>query len=174
MPLKLGLRFSMKALIPSFAPFLVNSHEKIADSKSNPCSKVVSRVAFIERFAPISELMDLLAMAFTISLTACSKFYVGSSCAIFNPWASLASIGKPVRIILFATFSPTILGKICVPPRPGMIPSVISGNPNCALSEHRMMSQRRASSKPPPKALPCTTPTSGLWCCLNFVSTFLN
>lgn len=113
-------------------------------------------------------------MAFTIWVTACSKFYVGSSCAILSLCASLASIGNPVRIILFATFSPTILGKIWVPPKPGMIPSVISGSPNCALSEQRMMSQRRASSKPPPRAIPCTTATTGLWCCLNLVSTFLN
>ena len=78
MPLKLALRFSMKAVIPSLAPGLANSDENIAVSKSNPCYKVVSSVALMDRFAPINELMDLLDIAFTISLTDCSKFYVGS------------------------------------------------------------------------------------------------
>ena len=47
---------------------------------------------------------------------------------------------------------PTARVSRCVPPLPGMMPSVISGWPNTAVSAARMMSQAMASSQPPPSA----------------------
>ena len=49
-----------------------------------------------------------------------------------------------------------------VPPAPGMIPRVISGWPNSAVSEATIRSQSRASSQPPPKANPETAATIGV------------
>ena len=50
----------------------------------------------------------------------------------------------------------------CVPPPPGMIPSVISGWPNSAVSEATIMSHSSASSQPPPSAKPDTAAISGV------------
>ena len=46
--------------------------------------------------------------------------------------ASSAPIGSPIRFISSALFSPTSRGRRCVPPKPGMIPSLISGWPKSA------------------------------------------
>ena len=56
----------------------------------------------------------------------------------------MASIGSPVKIILWAIFVPTIRGNIWVPPIPGIIPKVTSGNPNLAFSEHNIISVNKA------------------------------
>src|SRR5690606_35955170 len=45
-----------------------------------------------------------------------------------------------------------------IPPKPGMMPSRSSGNPNRALRSAMRMSHVSASSNPPPKQIPCTTP----------------
>ena len=50
----------------------------------------------------------------------------------------------------------------CVPPAPGMTPSLISGWPNLAVSAARMMSHIMASSQPPPSAKPATAAMVGL------------
>jgi hypothetical protein len=49
----------------------------------------------------------------------------------------------------------------CVPPAPGITPSLISGCPNFAVSEAMIMSQVIASSHPPPKANPDTAAITG-------------
>ena len=51
---------------------------------------------------------------------------------------------------------PTSRGRRCVPPKPGMIPSLISGWPNSAERAAMRTSQAIASSQPPPKARPLT------------------
>src|SRR5579871_1717123 len=50
----------------------------------------------------------------------------------------------------------------CVPPIPGMMPSLISGWPNLALSAAMIRSHCRASSQPPPSAKPATAAITGL------------
>ncbi len=50
----------------------------------------------------------------------------------------------------------------CVPPMPGMTPSLISGWPNLALSAAMMKSHIIASSQPPPSAKPATAAMIGL------------
>ena len=47
---------------------------------------------------------------------------------------------------------PTARVSRWVPPMPGMVPSVISGWPNFAVSAAMMMSHIIASSQPPPSA----------------------
>ena len=57
---------------------------------------------------------------------------------------------------------PTARVRRCVPPMPGMTPSLISGWPNLALSAAMMKSHIMASSQPPPSAKPATAATIGL------------
>jgi hypothetical protein len=47
---------------------------------------------------------------------------------------------------------PMARGRRCVPPMPGIVPIVISGWPNFALSAAMIVSQDIASSHPPPSA----------------------
>ena len=60
------------------------------------------------------------------------------------------------RFISSALFSPTSRGRRCVPPKPGMIPSLISGWPKSADCAAMRTSHAIASSQPPPKARPLT------------------
>ena len=48
---------------------------------------------------------------------------------------------------------PTARVRRCVPPAPGMVPRLISGWPNLALSAARMRSHIMASSQPPPERI---------------------
>ena len=56
---------------------------------------------------------------------------------------------------------PTARGSRCVPPAPGMMPSLISGWPNFALSAAMTMSHIIATSQPPPSAKPATAAITG-------------
>ena len=69
---------------------------------------------------------------------------------------------RPVRIISIARALPIARVSRCVPPAPGMTPSLISGWPNCASSPATIMSHVIASSQPPPSAKPRTAATSGV------------
>ena len=79
--------------------------------------------------------------------------------------ASAASIMRPVRHMSIALALPTARVSRCVPPMPGMTPSLISGWPNFALSAAMMKSQCMASSQPPPSAKPATAAITGLRAC---------
>ena len=52
-------------------------------------------------------------------------------------------------------------GRRWVPPAPGMMPSLISGWPNLAVSAAMTMSHIIASSQPPPRAKPATAAITG-------------
>ena len=69
---------------------------------------------------------------------------------------------RPVRIMSIAFALPTARGSRCVPPAPGMTPSLISGWPNFAVSAAITMSHSIASSQPPPSAKPATAAMIGL------------
>lgn len=64
--------------------------------------------------------------------------------------------------MLIAVDLPTARINRCVPPPPGMTPSLTSGTPNLADSPATTMSQASASSQPPPKATPSTAAITGL------------
>ncbi|MCY1378953.1 hypothetical protein D9M69_666270 [compost metagenome] len=76
--------------------------------------------------------------------------------------ASVASIMRAVSTMSMALDLPTARGRRCVPPAPGMMPSLISGWPNFALSAAMMKSHIMASSQPPPSAKPLTAAITGL------------
>ena len=69
---------------------------------------------------------------------------------------------RPVRQRSIALALPTARVRRCVPPMPGMTPSLISGWPNFALSAAMMRSHCMASSQPPPSAKPATAAITGL------------
>ena len=79
--------------------------------------------------------------------------------------ASWASMRRPVSTSSIARCLPITRASRCVPPPPGMIPSVISGWPNSAVSEATIRSQSSASSQPPPRAKPETAAISGVRQC---------
>ena len=81
-----------------------------------------------------------------------------AACA--RPRAAL--IVRPVRISSIALALPIARVSRCVPPAPGMTPSLISGWPNWASSPATIMSQTIASSQPPPSAKPRTAAMSGV------------
>jgi hypothetical protein len=68
----------------------------------------------------------------------------------------LGADASPIRFISSALASPTSRGRRWVPPKPGMMPSLISGWPNSADCAASRTSQAMASSQPPPKAMPLT------------------
>ena len=68
--------------------------------------------------------------------------------------ASEAGMGLPVRTNCIAYDAPTTRGRRCVPPKPGVMPSVTSGWATFAPSPARRISQQSASSNPPPSAYP--------------------
>ena len=76
--------------------------------------------------------------------------------------ASSTSIIRPVRTRSIAFALPTARVSRCVPPMPGMMPSLISGWPNFALSAAMIRSHCMASSQPPPSAKPATAAITGL------------
>mmetsp|Transcript_90450 Transcript_90450/g.193968 ORF Transcript_90450/g.193968 Transcript_90450/m.193968 type:complete len:216 (-) Transcript_90450:23-670(-) len=70
---------------------------------------------------------------------------------------------RPVRMRAIALDLPIARINRCVPPAPGMMPSLISGWPKTALSLASMMSHIMAISQPPPKAKPFTAAITGTW-----------
>ena len=69
---------------------------------------------------------------------------------------------RPVSTMSIAFDLPTARGRRWVPPAPGMMPILISGWPNFALSAAMMKSHIMASSQPPPSAKPLTAAITGL------------
>ena len=72
---------------------------------------------------------------------------------------------RAVRIMSIARALPMARGSRCVPPAPGMMPSLISGWPKRAESAAMMMSHIIASSQPPPRAKPATAAMTGFLTC---------
>ena len=65
-----------------------------------------------------------------------------------------ADTGLPSVDISSAIFAPARRGNRCVPPAPGMIPSITSGWPTFASLVATRKWQACATSSPPPSALP--------------------
>ncbi len=76
--------------------------------------------------------------------------------------ASFAGIGSPDRIIGSAFSMPTRRGRRCVPPAPGIRPSLISGRPSRVPGAATRKWQPSVISSPPPSGVPCTAAMVGL------------
>ena len=114
-------------------------------SCSSPWSRVVYCENLIDRLAAF---IDYEALFKSTSMKA-FNFYSYLSPLIrwqtLSLSASEAGMGYPVKIIFIAILVPIILGRIWVPPIPGMIPRLIYGNPKDAFSEATMISVSIAS-----------------------------
>ncbi len=86
----------------------------------------------------------------SVSASSCS----GSIRRETSPAANASSAEKrpPVKIHSLARAGPIKRGSLCVPPKPGIIPKLISGWPKDAVVDAKRRSQAKASSHPPPKA----------------------
>ena len=74
---------------------------------------------------------DIKEMADKTFIASSIRFAAGTTRATSPDFsASAASIMRPVRIISMALALPTARVSRCVPPMPGMTPSLISGCPN--------------------------------------------
>ena len=95
--------------------------------------------------------------------TAAARRSPAASSSI-SPAASAAALDtrSPLQIMPMARGMPTMRGSRCVPPAPGMMPSVTSGRPTTVPGAATRASQPSASSKPPPSAAPCSAATTGL------------
>mmetsp|Transcript_21885 Transcript_21885/g.56295 ORF Transcript_21885/g.56295 Transcript_21885/m.56295 type:complete len:210 (-) Transcript_21885:39-668(-) len=75
--------------------------------------------------------------------------------------ASSAPMCSPVSTSSMARDLPSARVNRCVPPRPGIVPSLISGWPKVAFSPAMMKSHAIANSQPPPSAKPFTAAIIG-------------
>ena len=77
---------------------------------------------------------DRAAMARAISSAASCSSARGTTFSTSPHWYAVAASTKsPVRFSSSARPTPTIRGSRCVPPPPGMSPSLISGCPSCGV-----------------------------------------
>lgn len=92
----------------------------------------------------------------------CSYSFLKTSDTKPNSKAFCAGIRSPVKMYLIALYLPADRANLCVPPIPGISPSLTSGSPNLASSEHTSTSVSNANYAPPPSATPLTPHTIGL------------
>src|SRR6516225_6747577 len=158
-----GGRFSMKAAMPSLRSLVANKAWKTRRSKRTPSASDVSKLRLTASFAAMSDGCDIAAMVSATFSASSIRLAAGTTRATRpERSASAASIMRPVKIRSMALALPTARVRRCVPPMPGMTPSLISGWPNLALSAAMMRSHIMASSQPPPSAKPATAAMIGL------------
>src|SRR5215467_2032917 len=158
-----GGRFSMKAAMPSLRSLVANKAWKTRRSKRTPSASDVSKLRLTASFAATSDGCDIAAMVSATLIASSIRLAAGTTRATRpERSASAASIMRPVKIRSIAFALPTARASRCVPPMPGMTPSLISGWPNLAVSAAMTMSACMASSQPPPSAKPATAATTGL------------
>src|SRR6516162_7610817 len=157
-----GGRFSMKAAMPSLRSLVANKAWKTRRSKRTPSASDVSKLRLTASFAAMSDGCDIAAMVSATFSASSIRLAAGTTRATRpERSASAASIMRPVKIRSMALALPTARARRCVPPMPGMTPSLISGWPNLALSAAMMRSHIMASSQPPPSAKPATAAMTG-------------
>ena len=112
---------------------------------------------------PRSRTRDLVPARPRACATAAARSSPSTSRSI-RPSASACALGTraPLQASSMALGTPTRRGRRCVPPAPGMMPSVTSGGPPTVPAAAPRASQPSASSKPPPSAAPCSAATTGL------------
>src|SRR3954470_18160156 len=150
LPVHSGLRLPRNALIPSLPSSDWNAVPKPAFSASMPAS--ISPLALT--FLTCSTASGACSASLRAHASALSNSSWSTTTRLTSPNsnASSAPTGSPTRFISSALLSPTSRGSRWVPPKPGMMPSLISGWPNEAESAAIRRSHDIASSHPPPKA----------------------
>ena len=148
-----GLRFSMNAAMPSERSSSAKVEWNKLRSTFMPSDSGVSNARLMASLAMAAAGRDIEAI-FSAADSASSINLSAGTTRLTRPErsASAASIMRPVRHRSIALDLPIARVSRWVPPMPGMVPSVISGWPNFAVSEAMMMSHIMASSQPPPSA----------------------
>src|SRR3954463_16101938 len=163
---KAGLRFSIKAAMPSFWSSVAKVEWNRRRSKRNPSASVVSNARLTDSLTIIAIGVDSSAMRVATASASSSNLSAGTM-RLTSPArsASAASIMRPVRHKSIALALPIKRGRRCVPPAPGIVPRLISGCPKRAFSAAMTMSHIIATSQPPPSAKPPTATMTGLRHC---------
>src|SRR5215218_300065 len=153
-PLNRGVRLPRNAPIPSRASSDANTVAKPAFSASMPSS----RSPWCDTRLICSSASGACRANFRVHASAVSNSSWSGTTRLASPnsYASSAEIGSPVVFISSAFAGPTSRGSRWVPPKPGMMPRLISGWPNEAERPAIRTSQPIASSQPPPSAIPFT------------------
>src|SRR5680860_706332 len=154
LPLHFGVRLPRKAAMPSFASSLAKAVAKARFSASMPSS----RSPLWEALLICSRATGAWPASLPAHISAVSNSSWSGTTRLTRPEssASPASTASPTRFISRALLGPTRRGRRWVPPKPGTIPSLISGWPKTAASAAIRTSQAIASSQPPPKAIELT------------------
>ena len=76
-------------------------------------------------------------------------------------WASVAASGDAARLVILATFAPTILASFWLSPQLGRMPNAACVSLKDARGDARSMSQPSANSNPALMATPLIAPTMG-------------
>src|SRR5690606_14517232 len=148
-----GGRFSTNAAMPSFWSAVENSEWNTRRSNSTPSFSGDSYARLTHSLAIMTEGSDIDAMTVAASMASSSSLSAGTTRETRPARsASSAFIRRAVSTRSMALALPTARGRRCVPPAPGMTPSLISGWPKRAESAAMMMSHIMASSQPPPRA----------------------
>ena len=118
-----------------------------------PSASVVSSARLTASFAISAAGRDIAAIFSAVASVSSISLSAGTM-RLTRPErsASFTSIMRPVRQRSIALALPMARVRRWVPPMPGMVPSVISGWPNFAVSAAMMKSHIIASSQPPPSA----------------------
>ena len=149
--------------MPSCWSAVPNSEWNRRRSKRTPSASGASNARLTASLAIITlgrlrlQIAEAAASASSISLSAGTTRATSPARS-----ASAASIMRLVSTMSIALALPTARGRRCVPPAPGMTPSLISGCPNLAVSAAMMKSHIMATSQPPPSAKPATAAITGL------------
>ena len=148
--------------MPSFWSAVANMAWNRRRSKCRPSARLVSRArltASLTIWAAGEDWAAIFWAAFRASAISMSAGTTRAASPQLS--ASAASMVRPVRHRSIALDLPTMRVRRWLPPRPGMMPRVISGWPNLAVSAAMMKSQASASSQPPPRAWPATAAMMG-------------
>ena len=114
--------------MPSFWSAVANSEWKSRRSKLTPSARPPSKARFTLSLAIIT-LGPLMAHTASAAASASVIKWSAATTRDTRPArsASAASIVRPVSTMSMALLLPTARGSRCVPPAPGMMPSLISG-----------------------------------------------
>lgn len=161
--LKSAFLFARKAPTPSLTAAVLKRGRNTLLSNFMPSVKPSSSdflIAFFAVIKLVTDLSDIFFANFKTSSLKVSFLKISVTKPILRAASALKN--SPVSIYLVAITLPAIFANFCVPPRPGISPSLISGNPNYESSRQTIISFINASSNPPPNAMPLTAAIIGL------------
>ncbi|KAL2286058.1 hypothetical protein FJTKL_07295 [Diaporthe vaccinii] len=159
LPLKTGFLFSANAFRASSLSSVLTTLSYIAFSISS-CGLCTACNAALVATGPPS-LISVASLTASLSTSRLADERIWSAVALspffsFSMSSSLSGTTSTSRSAMprksLARPIPISEGRRCVPPAPGMMPSLVSGSPITALEDRTRKCVDRASSSPPPRA----------------------